>query len=286
MKRRGKMFVVLALLAALPACSDDDPAGPGDDFAYPLNLGIKWEYTREFSSFNFRPDTAAVAIADTTVLSTVSIEIIRTEKLPGSITAHVLREQHREGDRVVQDSESFYANQDDGLYLYAYKGPGHVRPKQSAGRHIYFKGRYFRSAREIASFLEKAVAGALARSDSMIFEDPPLKALPNPIEVGAQWVYRSEGKPWRIDKKVVAGKEKVRVPAGEFECYKIQWLHDIDGDGEWDPEIQFFDYVSPQGLIKRDVLFKDLIWLGPDSPEPIGKFDSRDLSQLTRVIME
>jgi hypothetical protein len=281
MKRPSKMFVVLALLAALPACSDD-PAGPGDGFVYPLQLGNKWEYAREFSSFNFRPDTTAVAIADTTILSTVSIEITRTEKLPGSITASVLYEKLVEGDRVVQESESFYANQEDGLYFYRYKGAGHVIPKRSADRRIYFKGRYFRSAREVVSFLEKTVAG----SDSMIVEDPPLKALPYPIEVGAQWVYRREGKPWRIDKKVVAEGEKVKVPAGEFESYKIQWLHDIDQDGEWDPDVQFFDYVSPQGLIKRDILLKDLVWVGPDGPEPIGKFDTRDVSQLTRVNLE
>jgi len=47
-----------------------------------------------------------------------------------------------------------------------------------------------------------------------------------------------------IQKKIIA-QETVTVPAGTFNCYKIQVIY------SYDTTIERYDYIAPQGLIKR-----------------------------------
>ena len=52
---------------------------------------------------------------------------------------------------------------------------------------------------------------------------------------------------FRIE-KVVLGMESVTVAAGTFQAYKIQWLLSLAAD------IVFLDWISEQGLIKRQIV--------------------------------
>lgn len=274
------------LLAVVVGCSSDDPTGPAvKDFVYPLKIGNKWQYSREVGLFNFRPDTAGVVPPDTArVLSTSTVEILRTETLHDTIETSVFQERLVEGSFTFQ-SQSYFNNRADGLYFYAYRGVGYVIPLSRRASSISFKGRDFGSVSEVISFIEGSIGIPEVGNDSLLFEDPPLRSLAYPFVIGLQWVYREPGKPWRIDKRIL-GIETVRVPAGAFACYKIQWLMDISNDGDWDDEIEFFDYISREGLVRRSLLVKDLVVTGPQGPEPIGKVDLREESKLTDVHLE
>lgn len=281
----NKLFlniITLLFMFILLNCSEDkNPIGSEDNnFIYPLKIGNRWEYTREILVY-FRADTSQVTAVDDTISSISTIQIVRTETLTGFIRTYVFNESLVGEEGCSFESESYYNNQEDGFYLYAYRGPGYIIPKSSVQKRIYFKGRYFRDIREIISFIEKAIPNKYTRSDSLIYEDPPLKSLPYPLEIGKQWVYREVGNPWRIDKKVL-GKENVTVPAGEFNCYKIQWLIDLDDNGEWENDMEFFDYICTKGLIRRHILFKDLGWTDEEGNQ-IGKFDVEEDSQLSSV---
>ena len=166
--------------------------------------------------------------------------------------------------------------------MIAYDTGSMLTLKPSNKGRIYFKGRYFNSVREITAFLENAIITEKVTSDSLEYENPPVRSLKYPIEIGSQWIYRNENNPWRIDKKV-SDMEKVQVQAGIYTCYKILWLFDIDNNGEWDDDIVFFDYICSKGLIKRYISYKDLIWTGENSPEPLGTFDSSEEYLLTGV---
>ncbi|MFQ5639826.1 MAG: hypothetical protein ACE5IR_17745 [bacterium] len=283
-KQLSLNIMTLLFLAAIFGCSakDNPTASEENNFVYPLKIGNKWEYMRELSVFNFRPDTVGFAPSDTIISSVSTVEIVRTATLPAPVKTYVLYETLTEEGSSASESESFYSNQADGFYYYAYRCAGSVLPKSSVKKRIYFKGRYFSHIREITSFIEDAVSNNCVGLDSIIYEVPPLKSLPYPLEIGAQWLYRSEGNPFKIEKKVVA-KDSVTVPAGHFNCYKIQWLFDIDNNGEVDRDIEFFDDICSEGLIRRNILFKDLLLTGESGPEPIGKFDVEDHSQLINI---
>ncbi len=273
----GVLAVALGLLVLGPlGCSGDNPVSSIDaDFVYPLAVGNRWEYARRLVTTNFRPDSLAATGRDTVIASTSSLEIVRRATLLDSLPTYVLRERLTQ-DGVTFESEAYYANQEDGLYFYAYEGPGYVIPKVSPRKRIYFQGHFFSSVRELLRTLESAVDRHALSSDSLIYENPPLKALPYPLELGAEWTYRPPGRPWRIDKKVV-GQEDIEVPSGKFRCHKIQWFIEIQ-----DPEkLEFFDYVGSAGLIRRHVVAKDLIVTSEDSPEPIGMYDVEEISDLS-----
>lgn len=287
MKQPFLNIMTLLFLVAIFGCSakDNPTASEENSFVYPLKIGNKWEYTREVSTLNFRPDTVGVAPADTNTISSVStVEIVRTETLSGPVKTYVLYETVAEEGSNASESESFYSNQAEGFYFHAYRCAGQVLPKSSVKKRLYFKGGYFSNIREITSLIEDAVLNSCVGLDSIIYEVPPLKSLPYPVEIGAQWLYRSEGNPFKIEKKVVA-QDSVTVPAGNFYCFKIQWLLDVDNDGEVDREIEFFDYICSEGLIRRNILFKDLLVTGESGPEPIGKIDVEDDSQLMSVTL-
>ena len=120
----------------------------------------------------------------------------------------------------------------------------------------------------------RLISGNSTFPDSIYHENPPLKVLPYPIGRGLRWEYRSIENEFRIDKRVT-GRETITCPAGVYECYKVQWLYDYDGDGEWNSDLQAFDYISESGLIKRSFTFVDMDWTDA-SGESLGTCDSID----------
>lgn len=276
------LLSILTIFLIMSCDKDENPTGPNvnNGFIYPLKVGNQWEYKRTFSTFNIRPDTLKnKQFADTTT-SSIIIKIIKKETLFDSVDTFVFQEILNE----TFIDYSYYANLDSGLYFYAYRGPGLVIPKTSRNNKILFNGRYFNNIREITSYITKAIPQDYILMDSLIYEIPSLQSLKYPIKIGSQWTYRYPGKPWRIDKKIL-NYEKVKVTAGSFNCFKIQWLYDINHDGIWDNDIIFYDYVCEKGLIKRSIIFKDLIITGEQSTEPIGLMDCKDESVLTKLTL-
>jgi len=274
------IFLSILLISVLSCSLIDNPVGHNEyDFIYPIEIGYKWEYSKELSPINFRPDTLNIpSYLDTT--ATVIINIERKETIFDTIQTYVFHEVLTEGNEQYED-EKYYNNLDDGLYYYAYRGGGYMTPKSNSRGKIFFKGRSFNSIREITSFIEEALPNKFTISDTLIYEIPPIQSIKYPLETGSQWIIRQSGNPWRMDKKVL-GKETVKVPAGNFNCYKIQWLYDIDNNGEWDNDIIFYDYICYKGLIRRYILIKDMEWRGENN-EYLGLFDFKDESVLTSI---
>jgi len=277
------IYVTVLVLIIIISCSRNNITDPTENnFIYPIKIGNKWEYVREYSIFNFRPDTLyKTQIIDTTLIDTVQIEIIRKQIILDSIQTFVFYESFIENGQVIE-AESYYNNLDDGLYEYAYKGISWVLPKTNIKGKILFKGKYFNNIKEVMSYFERSLLKSInVFEDSLILEIPPLLSIKYPLEVGSQWIYRGPGNPWAINKNVI-DREIIKVAAGEFNCFKIQWLFDIDNNDEWDDDIIFYDYVSTKGLIKRYAFIKDMIWIGEDGLE-IGMFDSKDEYILSKI---
>ncbi len=276
------VLVALVILVGLHCEKNENPFKPGEErFVYPVEIGYRWIYTRTLSNSNFRPFTPkAQSVGDTTASFTVTIEIARRETIHDSIETHVFQEILTDGNGQTFESETYYANLDSGLYLFAYCGPGQLIPKSGNGIRIFFKGMFFPSVHALVSSFTGLSLGSACLEDSLTYETPPLRSIAYPLEVGAQWTYRYPGEPCRMDKKVVGRGIEV-VPAGELECFQIQWLLDMDRDGERDDDILFYDYIADIGLVKRYILFEDCVIIGEDDPEPIGVCDILEESVLT-----
>jgi hypothetical protein len=114
-------------------------------------------------------------------------------------------------------------------------------------------------------------------NDSLYYENPPVQSLKYPFEISSQWTYRNRYNPWHIDKKIL-GKETIALPAGNFECFKIQWLYDMDHDWQWDKDIVFYDYLHAKGLMKRDIKIFTKHW---DDPSMWQVYE--EISELTHI---
>jgi hypothetical protein len=115
---------------------------------------------------------------------------------------------------------------------------------------------------------------------SLIYEDPPLRALPYPPIVGYEWMWRPPHDPWHIDKRIT-GTAHVAVPAGDFDCYVIQWLVDFHEDGQWDDDLVMFDYVAAEGLVRRS--FYTWGWAVGEYGDTLGFMQSTEESELTSL---
>lgn len=274
---------LIALLGLmLNSCSSDNPVQDEGEFTYPMKVGNRWQYHREIAMFNFRPDSGHVSFDDTTFLSSSVVEVIRTDLLRDSINTFVFRENLTENGRTFA-GETHLNNKADGMYYYAYTGAATVTPlKASLRPRLLFKGKGFISAGELLRLIEKGRPAVSIQSDSLRFEEPPLRSLIYPLQIGTQWNYRAAGSPWRYDKKVV-GKESLKVPAGSFSCMKVQWLIDVSDDGMFDDDIEFFDFIANSGLVRRSILIKDVALTNESSPERIGLIDIKEDAQLVAV---
>lgn len=282
-KMKALKLLLLFTLLFIQSCEKKyNPVTPEtSDYFYPIKLGNQWEYSRVFSLLKYEPANAST-IVDTFFTSTVIINVMKQEIIHDNINTFVFKETLIENNHTFT-SDTYYTNSNKGLYLHAYRGPGHVVPKVTQKKRILFKGKYFSDIQEITSFITKAFPRSYSINDTLIYEIPPLQSLKYPLEIGAQWVYRNPDNPWHIEKKIV-GFEEVDVATGKFDCFKIQWLYDIDNKGVWDPDIIFYDYICEQGLVKRSIIFKNATI--SFELEPIGTFDIKDESVLTKLNLE
>ncbi len=268
---------MLGIMGFLHSCETNKaPLSPVGLFEFPMELGNRWEYERVLI---FSTASSDSLIIDTTIVSQIDIDmevISILEKIP---PLYELREILTD-DGFEYTDYSYYENIEDGLYFKAYRGAGFATPKTASNTEILINGKRFASLRAFIDAITRGTSLKRSFGDSLIVEDPPLLSIKYPLEVGAQWTYRTAGKPWRIDKKVVS-YEPLRVPAGTFMCYKIQWLIDLNDDGNWDDNIVFYDYICPKGLAKRDIFFGDIAITHKGSTDPIGYYVSREVYELT-----
>jgi hypothetical protein len=261
------------------------------NYFYPLAIGNRWEYTGKSFSFNFQPDTISDFWLFDTAYLTSTIEITGIQPLPDSVYIHVFHETLVEQTLMHGDTfytDHYFGETEKGFFYHGYSGSAGVGAAPLKLRPhglIHFKGRVFNSIDELLALVEDGVEAFQKRYKTTMYEDGPLTSLQYPLTVGSQWTYRHQGDPWRIDKRV-QDTHQVKVPAGRFECFEIQWLYDMDEDGQWDDDIIFFDYYSDVGLVKRSILFKGLIFSGYEYPDSLGTCDAKHEFLLTGYHLE
>jgi len=277
---------VVMLLLAAAGCTDS-ASGPDDerDYTFPLHEGDSWEYAYRMTFPVFAG--ARDAVIDT-LYAHYWLEVAQRETLADSIGCYRLAETALYDTVNYGEASYYYDNEADGLYSYAYEGlfaSLGVAPKPSPGTRMVIGGLEYSAVR--AALARCAGFPAMpGRPDSLIFEDPPVRCLAYPLTVGREWVYRQPGAPWAINKRVLA-VEQVEVPAGTFECYAVRWLIDFwEPHGEWDDDIEWVDYFSDSGLVRRTIMYYDVVVTSPDDPVPIDTLDLWEEAVLTDAQVE
>jgi len=124
---------------------------------------------------------------------------------------------------------------DDGMYLYAYDNPWQGPPKIAPQGAVYyeFKGMRFNSIEDLAWTIRTGYGRPQkSLNPALVIENPPIKELVYPLEIGRQWMYRDTDVGHVFDiQKMIIGVETVTVPIGDFECFVVRWSWDTDDDG-------------------------------------------------------
>ncbi len=260
----NKYNLIIFLAFLVIGCSDSsNPIAPArEDFRYPLQPGTTWHYSRTvISKFNNNkpPDSTAYSVL---------VKVIGPETIYDSLNTIKVKESVDGPSTLV--NYHYYQHSGDALYLVASLGSGLVLPKTAAALPIYHS----------AHFLHSSFAHTYSsESDSIFRHLPPKAVLHYPLSEAREWRYSETGKPRRANKRVV-GETEVSTPAGTFDVVQIQWRLDFDGDGSFDDNVEYFDYIAEQGLVKRSFVVRNLP-LVDDKGNFIGSYDFIDTSVLT-----
>jgi hypothetical protein len=269
----------LLWLSAWTGCEKDtNPFGAGGDgFRYPVRIGNAWKYARTLIQvYRIRPDST---VSDSLPLDSIEVRVAREALIGGSLRTFEFVETVR-GPWGISADQTYYSQDENGLFLHAYRNPGVMVPKSGPRRRVTFKGRSFGSVREAAAWIAGRGTGRIPDLDSLIVESPPKTCLLYPLRIGSQWTYRSaESAPWRMDKRVT-GRGDVRVPAGNYDCFRIRWLQDVDGNGTWDEDVVFYDDIGAKGLVRRSILVRDMWMTDPENPAASVTFDFQEEDRL------
>lgn len=245
------------------------------DFLFPLTVGNNWEYAGISIASNIRNAPEGQSSPDTLHTFHSRLEITGADLLQDAIITYEFREI-TDIDSTDIDSDEFenqitsynyYTLADNGLYRLAYDGSGnmtmkHVGTGQAGvdGENIPVIGIDMAPAR--------AAIGAYPIFDGHLHYEPaPVWCLAYPLKNGLQWVYTQPNQNylWNIEKRVI-GRESVTVPAGTFDCYKIQWRVYSKPGGAVNEDMMYYDYISSIGLVKRHWLSKDMEMTSPSDP--------------------
>lgn len=246
--RNKKNVVVLQIIILAVICfigCENENNNPNMDFIYPLAIGNSWQYDLIFT-IDYDSTATSNGLADTTYSSTGLVEIITNEIIFDSLEVFNLATTITEEGNLYRGNE-YYNNDDYSLVSYGYQSPSMITPRNNEdSAFICFDDKKFNNVREIFDYLERGVVEIdYLRGDSIYYD--PVKCLEYPLTEDNQWEYRASNNPWRIEKTII-GQESIDVPAGQFNCWKIHWTFP---ESSWNDDIDFYDFISPEGLVKR-----------------------------------
>lgn len=250
-----------------------------DNFIYPLNLNSYWYYgTRNFV-FNLRPDSINIYFSTDTIYGYGNSNITKDTVINSDTLIQIQNVYSLAGH--ANSSVELYKQTDTGLIRVAYysNAPNFGPFRQSHNLSFSVKGVNFNSLYELLGFFK----GENNQNDTaLIFDDPPVKVLQYPLTENSEWNMINTGTV-SIKKKYL-NFENVTVNAGTFYCLKIKRDFYYNSPTPDTGNI-YHDYFSESGMIKRDILIRD-VNVSNSSGQTIGKIDIKEEAFLNLFYLE
>lgn len=247
-------------------------------FRYPYNLNSFWYYTTRNFITNLRPDSLNVYFTTDTTIG-YGGAVFTKDTIINNDTLKLLRNSHSNSGHSYTTLE-FYSQSDSGLIRIAYYSDGiNFGPYRTAGNLIFsVNGKGFKSLNDLTGNYKNDLPSG---DTTLFFDDPPVKVLKYPLSVNTEWTLINYGTT-RISKKYT-GFETVSLPAGNFHCLKIQRNVYYNSSAP-DTNYFYFDYFAKEGMIKRDLLLKDIL-VSNTNGDPIGYIDVKEEAFLNLYIL-
>ena len=282
MKTYIKIPFAASFLVILMSCTGNiSPLETLSTFeSYPLTQGNTWNYQRSINFTNIHPTSLASRFQDTLITENITVKSLGKYKLLGLFDTILLTESLSDSfstsPRYI--GQSYYANNEEGLFLHGYSGTGLSMPK-SSGTSLQLKGHIFRNIEELLEYLEmNRLLSRPQRMDSIYLEVPPKKVIEYPIQIGHPWIYREAGDPFKIGKQF-SGNAISTVKAGTFIVYHLEWLYDLNNDGIWDEDIRIVDEYATIGMVQRTITVND-IKITDEYLNVLGSYTYLEISEL------
>lgn len=257
----GRIIIFFGFGLLIQSCNDQETS-PDKLTSYPMNIGTEWIYDQEKIIKIFESETSEQVIDIDTIRSTISVIISKDTILRDSILVKEFV-ANEIGSQVY--SKEYFKLDNDGLKAYAYKNGGSKAFAKKKSAKIV-ENAMFKTFQ-----LDPVLIGT--EEDILYFHAQPRLSIKLPLSVDDKWNYvpLSESFNLKIDKEVV-GFERLKFSFGTFDCYKIRYKY-IDSvfDG-----IDLVDWVSAQGLIKRQVI-NERVTLIVEEGESIGNIQLIDI---------
>lgn len=268
MKR--KRCVLVLICCVLVACKKSGPVDSEFSVdAISLDLGTNhvylWSFSIEDSTHrlivveqdSFRVRVAAIGESIGSLTNLAKLEASSTKSDTGA-------------------SYDWYSQTSSDLKEVAYSGAGRVPvivPKRS--RSIWVSlGQFDKREHVSVPLIVRLVADKLgATIDSIIVRTDPRIVYHYPLQQGQHWV--SFTQPF-LETREVVSSEDVAAAGGKFRCVKI-----LTKLPEIAPDLEWYDYVSSDGLIKRTVKYV-FFATGPNDPairDTLRAFEDLELIQ-------
>lgn len=261
-----KILLLIIFLISIQSCKNSsNPITPiNNNFIYPLKIGNKWNYNASSVYSNIVPDSVKNRFKNESI--DLQVSIVR-DTILNSIQVYEMKEESSE----YPDYYGYYSNKVEGFFKYGYnQGGSLVLPKAGIVKRFSYKGFTFNTIKEFIDHQEKYIKLAKIFNDSIIFYEQPRMIYQYPFEIGKEWIFSSSI--LKINKEVI-GKENVSTNVGVFECFKIQWKYDFNSDGVTDDDFIYYEFVSSKGLLKTEIMMKNITIASIENPDSIGHLD-------------
>lgn len=250
------VVILLVLGAIMISCEENGNSQVNWNFEYPLTIGSSWEYDKTYT-IDYHEDAEAAGLVDEVHYGNANVLIKDYETIFDTLNVYNFETTLYEDDNVMISNE--YYNVEDSCFIeYAYNNGYQFTPKGS-NLQFRFNGKLYNDVRDIFRNLESGID--YSPKDSIYYD--PVLCLKYPLELSKKWKYRGPGNPWLIEKEII-GKATMIVTAGTFKCWVIRWTFP---QSSWDDDLDFRDYISEAGLIKRVIEFRNTEVIGANGME-------------------
>jgi hypothetical protein len=240
MKHHKVLWLVLVVIGIglwFSGCQNVDHDDGNMDFEYPLTVGNSWEYDKIYT-LNFDAEANSNGYNDTTYYYNGNVEIVNYEVIFDTLEVFNFETNLYEDGSLYHGNE-YYNVEDSCLIQFAYT--------------MLYMLKDYEDIRQIYDLLQTGVMSVNYAQRDTIYYDPAI-VFDYPLEMDKQWSYRSSGSSILIDKTIIASKV-ISVMAGNFNCWEIRWTYP---ESSWIDDINFLDYVSEEGLIKRYIEYNNM----------------------------